>query len=195
MHCQRAGYTSITSLRESVSGYPRMQCIRVPSVPSGRYSRRVKHADNNLGSQAHEQCTLNRDSSKIHCICQEDPVHMSAHDVHFFVSGAFGRAFSKGWLHQCNPFERRCTQVPTNVVHSCSIGARWTLQQEVRVRHAGRMHAKLMTAPTNAWQSCAYSVIILNAVTFSERGDPKPNFIFVRILTLYHCLYMSILKI
>ena len=55
--------------------------------------------------------------------------------------------------------------------------------------------ARLMTAPTNAWQSCAFSVIILNAVTFLERADPKPNFIFVRILTLYHCLYMSILKV
>ena len=55
--------------------------------------------------------------------------------------------------------------------------------------------ARLMTAPMNAWQSCAYSVIILNVVIFSKRSDPKPNSIFVRILTLYHCLYMSILKV
>ena len=98
VHSQRAGYTSISSLIEGVPGYPRIQCIRVPSVTGERYTRRVRHADK-MGSQAHEHCTLNRDSSKIHCICQEDPAHMGARDVHSFVLGAFERALSKGWLH------------------------------------------------------------------------------------------------
>ena len=129
VHSQRAGYTSVTPLREGVPGYPRMQCIRVPSVPGGRFTKRVRHADK-MGCQAHKHCTLNCDSSKIHCICQEDPAHMRACDVHSFVWGAFGRAFSKGCLHQCNPFERKCTRVPTNAVHSRSFGAGWTIHQE-----------------------------------------------------------------
>ena len=127
VHSQRPSYTSVTPLREGVPGYPQMQCICVPLVPGGRYTRRVRHADNNLRCQAHKHCTLNRDTNKIHCICQEDPAHMRACDVHSFVWGTFGRAFSKGWLHQCNPFERRCTRVPTNAVHSRSFDAEWTI--------------------------------------------------------------------